>query len=333
MNILAPVSNIDEVRTFSKAGANEFYIGYTDEAWINNFNGPTDAKGTLFVPLNGRTRKNANITSQEELIKIVCASEQEGGRLYVTLNAPFYTDNMYPYLRNHLSELASVGINRLIVSDIGLMELISTEFPEFMLTVSCVSQVSSCGQVQFYKNFNVERIVFPRHIPISHVCMIADRFPDLEFECFALCEKCMHGDGFCRSMHGIGAFCKDCWNGTYESIDGTELPGDLQRKILDNQTAYRKWISPEQLNGAQVGNLGCSLCSVGNILQHSNIKSLKLSGRGRSTEFVKTQVQITKTVIELFQKQKSKEFIQKYVQQMLGQQYCVDYTYCIMRGI
>lgn len=65
MNILEPISSVDEVKCFSGAGANEFYIGFTDEAWIRTFNSPLNEKETIFMPLNGRTCMNAHISSWE----------------------------------------------------------------------------------------------------------------------------------------------------------------------------------------------------------------------------------------------------------------------------
>lgn len=333
MNILTPISSVDEVKAFSEAGANEFYIGYTDELWVRNFNGPLNEKGTIFMPLNGRTRMNANISSWEELRRIIHLADQLYGRLYVTVNAPFYTENMYQYLIEFLRKLESIGVRRLIVSDIGLMELLCREFPGFKLTVSCITQTVSSWQVQFFKHFAVERIVFPRHTPVSDVCEIATQHPDLEFECFGLCEKCMHGDGFCRSLHGIGTFCKDCWDGVYESVTGSEISKEKKRAISDNQKAYRQWISPETAKDTLIDNFGCSLCAVGNMMQYENIKAIKLSGRGRSSEFVKVQIQAAKEVIRMFEMNQGIKIVQKYIQQTLGPQYCADYAYCVMRGI
>ena len=204
MNILTPVSNAEEIRLFSELGANEFFSGYVNQKWIDDFNSLSDEKGILQLPINRRTPLRTNIVSYEKLKEAVDMAEMVGGRFYITLNAAFYTENMYPYLKEYLYELLSAGVNRLIVSDIGIMELLNTEFTEFKLTASCVVQIISSSMVDFYKNFNIERVVFPRHISVEDICMIADNFPELEFECFGLCEKCLHDDGNCRSMHSVG---------------------------------------------------------------------------------------------------------------------------------
>lgn len=155
----------------------------------------------------------------------------------------FYYENMYPYLKEYLYELLSAGVNRLIVSDIGIMELLNTEFTEFKLTASCVVQIISSSMVDFYKNFNIERVVFPRHISVEDICMIADNFPELEFECFGLCEKCLHDDGNCRSMHSVGAVCLDCWNSVYERINGESISPQMRHELLLNEAKVLNIIS------------------------------------------------------------------------------------------
>ena len=38
MNILTPVSNAEEIRLFSELGANEFFSGYVNQKWNDDFN-------------------------------------------------------------------------------------------------------------------------------------------------------------------------------------------------------------------------------------------------------------------------------------------------------
>ena len=127
MNILTPVSNAEEIRLFSELGANEFFSGYVNQKWIDDFNSLSDEKGILQLPINRRTPLRTNIVSYEKLKEAVDMAEMVGGRFYITLNAAFYTENMYPYLKEYLYELLSAGVNRLIVSDIGIMELLNTD--------------------------------------------------------------------------------------------------------------------------------------------------------------------------------------------------------------
>lgn len=83
----------------------------------------SDEKGILQLPINRRTPLRTNIVSYEKLKEAVDMAEMVGGRFYITLNAAFYTENMYPYLKEYLYELLSAGVNRLIVS-VCIMELL-----------------------------------------------------------------------------------------------------------------------------------------------------------------------------------------------------------------
>lgn len=283
--------------------------------------------------MNGRTRINANIMSRDELKKIIHLVEQVNGKVFLTINAPFYTENMYTYIMEYLEELANIGVRNLIVSDIGLMELISRYIPEFKITVSCVAQTLSFFQVDFFKQFAVERIVFPRFISVFDICEIAKNHPEIEFECFALSEKCIHGDGFCRSMHGIGTYCKDSWKGTYNSLDGTKIHSNIRTKLEYNHNIYRSWISPDRVEAKTTDNLACSLCAIGDFLHYPNIKAIKISGRGRCSGFVKMQIKISKRVICMFENGSNISEVKKYVSDTLGLQYCIGENYCNMRGI
>lgn len=332
LNILTPVSSAEEIQIYAKEGSDEFFAGYVNQEWLDTFNYLPERSGVMQLPLNRRTPLQANITSREELQKAVAMAKTVGGRLYITLNASFYTENMYTYLRKYLKELISTGVNYLIVSDIGIMELLNMEFSEIKITVSCVAQVISSSMVAFYKNFNVERIVFPRHISLASIGKIADQFPELEFECFGLCEKCMHDDGNCRCMHSVGAICLDCWNTTYERVDGNRLELEDGKELMVTEAAYQNWIAPNVRQQVSVPNLGCSLCSIGELLRHKNIHALKISGRGRGVDFVRCQISIVHNVIKLFSQNKSVKDVQGYVQQVLGTDHCMDHGYCIMRG-
>ena len=61
MNILTPIANAQEIQIFSKLGTNEFFSGYINQKWIDNFNSLTDEKGIMQLPINRRTPLRTNI--------------------------------------------------------------------------------------------------------------------------------------------------------------------------------------------------------------------------------------------------------------------------------
>lgn len=331
MNILTPISGIEDIKILETEGANEFFAGYINQEWIELFNDLQDENGNMQLTINRRNGLRANIRDFHELCEAVKLTKEVKGRLYITVNAPFYTENMYPFLRRYFQELSNAGVERLIVSDIGIMEILAEEFEQFKITVSCLAQVVNNSQVEFFKQFGVERIVFPRHMPIKNIISIVEHFPELEFECFGFCEKCLHDDGNCRCMHNMGAICMECWNSVYETVDGKEISLELKQELLLNEALYKDWMQASVALQNDM-NLGCSLCSVGVLMKYPNISTFKLSGRGKGISFVVDAVRITKDVITFCQKEDSVEKVQKFVQEKLGSRFCQDYTYCIMRG-
>ena len=78
MNILTPVSNAEEIRLFSELGANEFFSGYVNQKWIDDFNSLSDEKGILQLPINRRTPLRTNIVSYEKLKEAVDFADMVG---------------------------------------------------------------------------------------------------------------------------------------------------------------------------------------------------------------------------------------------------------------
>jgi len=133
-------------------------------------------------------------------------------------------------------------------------------------------------------------------------------------------------------MHGVvGTLCKADWVGCYERFDGRAITKKDEIRIAEAQEMYRIYAAPEIASNVSIGSLGCSLCSVSELLKHENIKSIKVSGRGRSADYIKMQITMSKKVIELYQKQQSYDVVRNVIRNALGEQYCVDRRYCMMR--
>lgn len=330
MNILTPISKVEDAEILFESGANEFFAGYINEEWIDLYNHIETSRGNLQFTVNRRNGLWTNFISGEELARLVRIIDKHQGTLFITVNSPFYTEKMFDTLRRYLKELLEYGIKNLIVSDVGIMQLISDEFPEFEITVSCLAEVINGATVDFYKQFNIKRIVFPRHISVRNVVNIANQFPEIEFECFGLCEKCLHDDGNCRSMHNLGAFCMECWNGQLECVMGKKIGNDERNAFLANEAFYKNWINGSVVNES---NYGCSLCALASLIGVKNITSIKLSGRGKNIQFISKQVEIVKSIINMCENNLvSADNIKKHVKGQLGESYCDDFSHCIMRG-
>jgi len=67
-------------------------------------------------------------------------------------------------LRHLMRELESIGIDRIIVSDPYIMEIIMDEVPEVKIIVSVFSEVDSINRLEFYNRMGVDRIIIPHEL-------------------------------------------------------------------------------------------------------------------------------------------------------------------------
>lgn len=332
MNILAPIQNYSDLTALVNAGATELYCGYISPKWLDLFNNLSDSRfGLMQISLNKRDSVSSNFTDRNDLIRLVAEARKYNISIYVVINNTFYPKQAYSYIREYFEDLRVMGIQHLIVSDLGLINYVGENFPEFSITVSCLNQVLNSYAVDFYKKLSVKRIVFPRHVHLNEVLNIIKKYPDMEFEVFGLCEKCIYDDGNCRCIHNIGAICSDCYSKEYH----------LSTPIIDRERLYLstsyfdEWSNP--LYGTITSDffkLGCSLCSILKLVSHRNLTSIKISGRGRWFDFVISQVAFAKKVISACEDDDSIDVnsIKEMVQDQYGANFCENNINCIMKG-
>lgn len=335
MKILAPVDCTEDILFLYEAGAEEFFCGYTSEQWYEDFNEPSHFGEMIPYPINRRHARMTNVKSKMELKKMCGLAEELNINLYLTVNGTFYLTQAYELLDEFFADMYEIGVRHLIVSDLGLVYYLSKKWPQMKLSISCLNQVENEEAVHFYKQFQTERIVLPRHIPVAHARQIIRANPDIKFECFALGEKCLFNDGLCRCNHSFGAICNDVWNCTYYRTDGKNPNRKEMLDLAVNEGIYIAWSNEKTgfVSSASGYNLGCSLCSIASLSDLDNMESWKLSGRGKNKKMLSERVRLTRHVIDMVTAGGSEMEIRKYVPKILGEQYCVDYAYCFMRGI
>lgn len=230
MNTLVPFSNIEQMNELISFGVKELFCGYVPYKWIKKFN-KDSLLGTLIVPLNKRANISANLTSRDDLIRAVTIAREKNVKLFITVNALYYPDPLWKYLKAYLVELESCGVEHCIVSDIALMKYITENMRQY-ITVSCLNNVINSFQVYFYKQFRVERIVFPRHISLQSIIQICKQHPDMQFEYFIISDKCIYDDGNCH--------CNDPWNTEYYNKNGDEITPDIENDLLKNEYEFKR---------------------------------------------------------------------------------------------
>ena len=289
------------------------------------------------ISLNNRVREKTNFENVDDLQNAVRVCEKYKKTLYLTLNSKWFPQECFIELNSYIQEIQDIGIKHLIVSDIGLINFLSINYPDMKLSISCLNEIYNSASVDFYKQFNPERIVFPRHIDIRDVEMIVNEHKSIDFEVFVLSDKCIYDDGNCRCFHDWGPICQENWSTNYIGRKGTNMiTREFLDQIEDYSTKFLRWSNDYYVGNKDIykwSHVGCSICALFNLVQIPNLVSYKVVGRGYKLEEKIFQAQLVNKVIKKVINGASIESLMEYMEDFSGEKtFCQSGMHCIMRG-
>ncbi len=122
---------------------------------------------------------------------------QAGKKLYVTVNC-FANNDEIPKLGSYAKNLHMIGVDAIIVSDIGAIAEIKDKCPDMEIHLSTQANCMNYKAAEVYYNMGVKRIVLARELSIEKIAEIAANKPkDLELEAFIHGAMCMSYSGRC----------------------------------------------------------------------------------------------------------------------------------------
>lgn len=296
MRVLAPVSSLEEVEMLVENGAEEFYAGFVPGEWIRKFSGG--------VWINRRTPQ-ASVPSFEEFTRLVERSHGYGVPVFMTLNAPYYTNEQQGILLEIVRNATEAGTDAFIVSDIGMMMAIKDQVPEAVIHVSSLAAPINSENVKLYRELGASRIVFPRSLSLAEIASIMEAGGrDLEYEVFILNDGCVYEEGFCFTTHNqVGAFCAAAnWDYRFEPTNCNKTLSDRERDLLARQISdYKEYVWVTHSCGCSVADTGlplgpCGLCALPGLAE-IGVDSLKIVGREASALRKLASVQLVSSIV------------------------------------
>lgn len=282
MKILAPIQAHSEVEALAQAGADEFFCGFYPASWYERW-------GRGAWP-NRRGPGPANLQHVDEVRAIVEASRALPGAerpVFLTLNAPYHTDEQADLLIAEARGAAAAGIAAFIVTDPGLMCRLREELPETGVFASTVAVATNAEACRFFVDLGCRRVILSRHLSITEIATLAAAAPEVEAEAFVLNDNCWFEEGYCATTHslpGFGVYCLTPWTYTVLNADGQPLedPETLARWdfLLDEHRALLRGLGTRGRGGGRTSMpLGpCGLCAIPELLD-AGVHSLKVVGR------------------------------------------------------
>ncbi|NMW85625.1 U32 family peptidase [Peptoniphilus sp. AGMB00490] len=257
--LLAPAGDMACLKAAVSAGANAVYLGYDEFS----------------------ARAKAKNFNKEELIEAINYAHLRNVKIYVTFNI-LIADFEVKRAMESVKMLYDIGVDALILQDIGISSEIRKNFPDFEVHASTQMAVNNFYGAKLLKNMGFSRVVLARETPIFELEKIKEL--DIEVETFIHGALCVSYSGECLMSSMIGGKsgnrgeCAQACRKSYEILD-------FNGNIIGKRLYY---ISPKDLN---------TLDDVAKIIKSGGY-SLKIEGRMKNPEYVYTVVSSYKKSLE-----------------------------------
>ena len=259
--LLSPAGNFEKMKSAILYGADAVYLA-----------------GEVFG-----MRAAADNFDLNELREAVAYAHDRGVRVYLTVNT-MPREYEYPELKNYLTDIGGIGIDAMIVGDIGVLSLIKEMLPDMEIHISTQANATSAAACRAWYNLGAKRVVLARELSLDEIKAIRANIPDdLELECFIHGSMCISYSGRCLlSGHMVardgnrGMCAQPCrWNYT---IRGYEIE---EEKRPDCKMPI------EEVNGETFIMSSRDTCTIEHVpeLIEAGIDSFKIEGRMKSAYY------------------------------------------------
>ncbi len=263
IEIMAPAGNFECLTAAAQGGANAVYFG------VGN--------------LNMRAR-SANNFAPEDLAEIVTFCRAHNMRSYLTVNTVLYDDEL-DEMRRIVDMAKAAGVSTVIASDMAVLQHARSQDVE--IHISTQVNLTNIEAVRYYAQF-ADVVVLSRELPLDKVKKIYEQIKSeqikgpngklLQIEMFCHGALCMAVSGKCYlSLHEYNASANrgSCYQ--------------LCRRgytVTDNETGRSLEIDNQYIMSPK------DLCTIGFLdkMIESGVRVLKIEGRARSADYVKTVV-------------------------------------------
>lgn len=176
MELVCPAGNYQSLVKAVDNGANAVYIGLKNETNARNFAG-----------LN---------FSDKQITKGINYAHEKNCKVYCAINT-YSRQSRWQHWSNSVDRVMSLGIDTMIVADIGVMDYIRSRSDTYPIHLSVQASATNLESLNFYhQNFSIRRAVLPRVLSLAQVSNLAKKSP-VEIEVFGFGSLCIMAEGRC----------------------------------------------------------------------------------------------------------------------------------------
>ncbi len=271
--LLSPAGNMDKLKMAIRYGADAVYCA-----------------GHAF----GLRASSANF-SNEELEEAVEFVHSRGKKIYVTCNIIPHNEDLTG-LEEYLKFLERIGVDAIIVADLGIFHLAKRVAPNLPRHVSTQANTTNYLTTEFWKEQGAERVVVAREVSLEDIRKMKE-MADIQIEAFihgAMCisysGRCLLSNYFTTTRDANRGQCAQACRWKYSLVESNR-PGEY-------------YPIEEDQHGTYIFN-SKDLCLLPYIpqLYDVGVDSLKIEGRMKSVHYVATVTKVYREAIDTFLKE------------------------------
>ena len=239
--LLAPVGSMEHLKVAINAGASSVYLSGKDYG----------------------ARKYATNFTLDEINDAVNIAHLHNVRVYVTVNTLIKQDELEDVI-NYLSDLYAIGVDAVLVQDLGLVDLINRHLPNLKVHASTQMTCENQLKLDYLESKGIKRVVLPREMRKEEIKNLKT---NMELEIFAHGALCYSYSGQCLMSS---------FKGGRSGNRGTCAQPCRQKYKVSGLEKEDYFLSP------------CDLSLYDNLKEISelNISCIKIEGRMRNKEYL-----------------------------------------------
>ncbi len=266
--LLAPAGNFSKLKTAVYYGADAVYIGgksFSLRALSDNF-------------------------TDEEIVRAVEYAHGKNVKVYVTVNI-FAKNSDFDKAKEYFKFLYSVGVDAVLITDIGLIDLCKEVAPKLPIHLSTQANTLNKYAVRAWKNYGLERVVLARELSLAEIAEIREFVPDIELEAFAHGAMCISYSGRCLLSNYLNG--RDSNRG--ECVQACRWSYELREK---NKGGEYYPIEEDERGSYILNSKDLNMISHIDEMVDAGVISLKIEGRMKSEYYLATVINAYRRAID-----------------------------------
>lgn len=292
IELLAPVGSREALVAAVESGADAVYLA-----------------GKMFG-----ARASAPNFSDEELAEAVRFAHLRSVLVYVTVNT-LIDNSEVPAFITYLRHLYQIGVDAIIVQDVGAFEIAKKVIPDMPIHASTQMTVHNLEGVQLLAELGFERVVVSRELSMEDLAYIGKN-TEVEIEAFVHGALCISYSGQCLMSSLIGGRsgnrgrCAQPCRLPYTLVDQSG------KDVMNEGDAGEYLLSPRDLNTLEL---------IPELIE-AGVTSFKIEGRMKRAEYVAVAVDTYRRAIDAYLANQENFVVAEQEQKDLAQIFNRDFT-------